>query len=192
MRAFAPSLTSCFALCQHTACVGLGVFHSGVEVYGKEYAYGGHEFRRVPHTPWTGQRDTNLALCPALPSHAPLRLAPRPLRVPYLPLPLLTHGEAAQRRSTSGVFETPPRVVPGGARFRETIVVGSTNLSAQQVEELLKRLSREYLGDRYHLLYRNVRPNNSLQRLRSSHTPANTHTAPARSATISAKTCVSS
>lgn len=30
---------------QHVSCVGLGVYHSGVEVYGKEYAYGGHEFR---------------------------------------------------------------------------------------------------------------------------------------------------
>jgi len=30
---------------KHVAWAGLGVFHSGVEVYGREYAYGGHEFR---------------------------------------------------------------------------------------------------------------------------------------------------
>ena len=59
--------------------------------------------------------------------------------------------------STSGVFETPPRVVPGGARFREVIELGHTSLSSSQVDEVLKRMSREYLGDRYHLLYRNVR-----------------------------------
>ena len=53
------------------------------------------------------------------------------------------------------MFETPPRVVPGGARFRESLLVGSTSLSAREVEDLLKRFSREYLGDRYHLLYRN-------------------------------------
>lgn len=86
---------------KHTHCVGLGVYHSGVEVYGREYAYGGHEF------------------------------------------------------STSGVFETPPRMVPGGARFRESVDVGKTNMTAKEVEDLLKKLSREYLGDRYHLLYRN-------------------------------------
>ncbi len=53
------------------------------------------------------------------------------------------------------MFETPPRVVPGGARFRESVLVGRTALSAREVEDLLKRFSREYLGDRYHLLYRN-------------------------------------
>ena len=53
------------------------------------------------------------------------------------------------------MFETPPRVVPGGARFRESLQVGNTSLSPVHVEELLRRLSREYLGNRYHLLYRN-------------------------------------
>ena len=55
------------------------------------------------------------------------------------------------------MFETPPRVVPGGARFREVIELGTTSLSSSQVDEVLKRMSRDYLGDRYHLLYRNVR-----------------------------------
>jgi hypothetical protein len=55
------------------------------------------------------------------------------------------------------VFETPPRVVPGGAKYRETIELGTTQLTQPEVDELLKRLSREYLGDRYHLLFRNVR-----------------------------------
>jgi len=59
--------------------------------------------------------------------------------------------------STSGVFETPPRVVPGGAKFRETLVIGTTTLSPSQVQDLLRRMSREYLGDRYHLLFKNVR-----------------------------------
>ena len=39
----AAQLTLCLRRQQHTACVGLGVFHTGCEVYGKEYAFGGHQ-----------------------------------------------------------------------------------------------------------------------------------------------------
>ena len=55
------------------------------------------------------------------------------------------------------MFETPPRVVPGGAKFKESVVIGTTRLSASQVQDVLRKMSREYLGDRYHLLFRNVR-----------------------------------
>lgn len=97
----AAQLTLCLRRQQHTACVGLGVFHTGCEVYGKEYAFGGHQ-------------------------HA-----------------------------SSGVFETPPRCVPGGARFRESIVVGRTPLSQSQVQSLLRELALTYRGNAYHLLHKN-------------------------------------
>ncbi|XP_002970161.2 deSI-like protein At4g17486 [Selaginella moellendorffii] len=80
--------------------VGLGMFHSGIEVHGVEYSFGAHDF------------------------------------------------------SSSGVFEVIPRSCPGYT-FRKAMVLGSTELSAGDVRELIERMSIAYTGDSYHLILRN-------------------------------------
>jgi hypothetical protein len=80
---------------------GIGIFHAGVEVYGVEYAYGGHEY------------------------------------------------------DCSGVFATNPRDAPGQVVFREAISMGHTNLSAQEVQQLVQKMGQQYKGNKYHLLQKN-------------------------------------
>ncbi|KAG2494192.1 hypothetical protein HYH03_007550 [Edaphochlamys debaryana] len=80
---------------------GVGIFHSGVEVYGVEYAYGGHDY------------------------------------------------------DYSGVFATNPRDAPGQVIFRESVPMGETNLSQQEIHHLVQRMGNEYKGNNYHLLQRN-------------------------------------
>mmetsp|Transcript_12596 Transcript_12596/g.35384 ORF Transcript_12596/g.35384 Transcript_12596/m.35384 type:complete len:197 (-) Transcript_12596:100-690(-) len=86
---------------KYTYQCGLGIFHSGVEVYGVEYAFGGHEY------------------------------------------------------TSSGIFATNPRDAPGPVIFRESIVVGETTLSQQEVQQLVHSMGETYKGNKYHLLERN-------------------------------------
>ena len=80
---------------------GIGIYHSGVEIYGREYAYGGHEY------------------------------------------------------DAPGIFATLPEHAPGNVVFRERILVGTTELSPQQVYRVVQELGREFKGNRYHLLQMN-------------------------------------
>ncbi|EFJ49855.1 hypothetical protein VOLCADRAFT_73996 [Volvox carteri f. nagariensis] len=80
---------------------GVGIFHSGVEVYGVEYAYGGHDY------------------------------------------------------DYSGVFATNPRDAPGQVVFRESIPMGETTMTQQEIHHLVQRMGNEYKGNNYHLLQRN-------------------------------------
>lgn len=80
--------------------LGLGVYHSGVQVHGVEYAFGAHD------------------------------------------------------HSTTGVFEVEPKQCPGFT-FRKSISIGRTDLGAKEVRALIEKLSKEYLGNTYHLISKN-------------------------------------
>ncbi|RIB04454.1 PPPDE putative peptidase domain-containing protein [Gigaspora rosea] len=80
---------------------GIGVFHSGVEVYDKEYNFGGHDF------------------------------------------------------DSTGVFVMRPRIGPPNVTFKESVFMGHTSLSKEEVKNVIEELSREWSGNSYNLLTRN-------------------------------------
>jgi hypothetical protein len=79
----------------------VGVFHSGVEIYGKEYAYGGHPF----------------------PSSGIYKLNPRDA------------GKLGEQ-----------------FQFRQSVHVGHTDLTEDDVKRILAEFEKDFRCDRYHLI----------------------------------------
>ncbi|XP_067938718.1 deubiquitinase DESI2-like [Watersipora subatra] len=87
-----------------TSNLGIGVYHTGVELHNKEYAYGGHQF-------------------------------------PF-----------------SGIFEITPKdteELGPNFKFKESIQLGCTDMTAPEVDSIVQQLGHQYRGDQYHLLKKN-------------------------------------
>ena len=75
-----------------------------------------------------------------------------------LPACLAVHGVeyayGAHDGASSGIFEVVPRQCPGYA-FRESVLVGATELTRAEVRALMAELAADFPGDAYNLVSRN-------------------------------------
>lgn len=58
--------------------------------------------------------------------------------------------------SYTGVYDTEPKqaaeIAGQGVKYKETLLLGTTVMSRDEVEELIHRLGKQYNGNAYHIL----------------------------------------
>ncbi|CAK9819209.1 Deubiquitinase DESI2 [Anthophora plagiata] len=111
---------------EYTTPIGLGVFHSGVEIYGTEYAYGGHT------KPISGIFEITPRIAEELGEQFRYRW------VYYFKHKLLYKMKIN--------FAFP---------FRQSVHIGYTDFTEEDVTRIVTELGKDFRGDRYHLMNKN-------------------------------------
>lgn len=125
---------------------GLGVFHAGVEVYGVEYAFGGHDYE------CSGIFATN----PRDPPGAGMLSLHAGHSAQSLPCYWL-HADTQHWILTASFIHLPhfKSAFFNAVVFRETVYMGDTDLTQAEVLALVQKMGSDFRGNRYHLLQRN-------------------------------------
>jgi hypothetical protein len=66
----------------------------------------------------------------------------------------LEYGFGAHEYPSSGVFEVEPKSCPGFI-FRQSVLLGSTDMSRSEFRTFMEQISGKYHGDTYHLIAKN-------------------------------------
>lgn len=75
------------------------------------------------------------------------------VHIPHLNLEYAYGGHSIPNRS--GVYHTSPHDPPPGGHFRDSIFIGWARISKEELRNVVKEVSEEFLGGEYRLLERN-------------------------------------
>ena len=124
---------------EYTGNIGLGVYHSGLEIYGREYAYGGHPF------PFSGIFDIAPKAASDLGEQFRFKVAIR------------VHPWFTELKSQINVqeFKSDNLALILNSYLQTSVRVGYTDFRSSDVDKILEELGKEFRGDKYHLMHRN-------------------------------------
>lgn len=116
--------------------MGVGVFHSGLEVFGTEYAYGGHPFS------FSGIFQINPKDADDLGDH---------YKYKYVVWKLIPTFSSTQKFNCVLILNADKFFL----FVRESILLGHTSFTKDEVDQAVSHLGRDFKGINYHLMNKN-------------------------------------